>query len=217
MYIDIAVAVILVLCIFIGDRKGFLRSFINTFGWMLSLGAAWFFRTPVTEYLDANTTVRKDIHIKITEYIMSRIRMAASGTDSGQLQEGLTAGLRTAADNALQAAAAKSAEAITDTIVNILVVILILLAVRVVMFIIERFINFFLKKGKPLGSLDSILGMIFALIKGCILSGILILLVYMIAVIGNISVLLDQIGTSYLCHMMLDANLVPNIFANFIE
>ena len=217
MYIDIAVAVILILCIFTGDRKGFLRSFISTFGWMISVTAAWLFRTPVTEYLDANTSVRSDIQVKITEYIAYRIRMSTSGADSGEIQGGIASALRSAADNALQAAAAKSAEPITDAIMGILVILMILLAVRVVMFIIERFIGIFLQKGKPLGSIDSILGMIFALMKGCIISGILILLIYLVAVVGNINALLDQIGTSYLCQMMLNAELVPNIFANFIE
>ena len=35
MIIDVSIALILIICIFIGDKKGFFRSFMSTFGCVL--------------------------------------------------------------------------------------------------------------------------------------------------------------------------------------
>jgi hypothetical protein len=213
MIIDIAIAVILILCVFIGDRKGFLKSFISTFGWVISMGIAYLLRSPFSEYLDEHTSMRDDITVKITEYIKARIQMAATGTTAEQ--GGVASLLRTAADKAIQTSAAKAAEPIADVIFSLLAFVLLIIVIKIIIYIIERIVNIFIQSSNPVNSLNSILGMIFALLQGCILSSVVLIVLFIIAVIGDFEGLLDQLGSSFVCQTLLNMGILPDVFTDF--
>ena len=77
MIIDVSIALILIICIFIGDRKGFFRSFMSTFGWIVSFAGSYFLRDYAITIVNERTTMYNDIFIKVTEFIKARMEHAA--------------------------------------------------------------------------------------------------------------------------------------------
>ena len=216
MLIDIIVAIFLIICIFIGEKKGFLSSFISSFGWIISLGAAYLLRDPFTAYLEEHTNMHEDITVKITEYVRYRMQLQITGTADGTTaQGGVASTLRTAADNAIQSAAAEAATPVADAVFSLISLLLLMLLIKAVVFFLERIFLHFTSKGGAVGSLNSILGMVFSLIKGCITAYVLLLLIFSIAVIGNVTPLVDQLDSSFICTSMTQMNIVPDVFTNF--
>lgn len=212
MIIDICIALFLVICVFIGDRRGFLLSFVNTFGWLFSMGTAYLFRGPFAVYLETRTTMHEDITLKVTEFIRFRMQMtaadAASGGDAASV-------IQNASANVLQAAAGKAAGPIGDAVFSILAFILLILGIRIVMYVIEWILKIFIGGDSPIGSLDSILGMLFALVKGCIVAYMILMAMFISSVIGNIDPLLEQVESSFVFTTMNDVGLVPDVFSEY--
>lgn len=219
MIIDITIAVILIICIFIGDRKGFLISFISTLGWIISFIASRIFQAPFAAYIDSCTNMKSDITVKVAEYIKTRIQLnaadASAAADNPILSDQVASIIKNSAGRAANLAAQEAAGPIAEAIFTILTFVLLMILVRIAFWLIERIIGFFLKESKALSSLDSILGMLMALIKGCILSFVLLVLVFVVAVIGDIPELLDQISSSFVCTTLINADIIPNVFVNF--
>ena len=69
MYIDFIIALIIIVCIIVGDKRGFAKTFIGTFGWIFSAGGAWLLRDPFIDILDKNTSIRSELSVKIIEII----------------------------------------------------------------------------------------------------------------------------------------------------
>jgi|GEM_PF-4654871 len=216
MIIDICIALFLVICIFIGDKRGFVLSFVNTFGWLFSLGSSFLFRDRFAEYLETHTSMHSDITMKVTEFIRFRMQHAASEAAAGSdAASSAASALQNASAGVLQLAAEKAASPIADAVFSIIAFLFLMLAIRVVMYIIEAVIKIFIGGDTPIGSMDSILGMFFSLIKGVIIAYVILMGMFVTSVIGNIDPLLEQVESSFVFTTMNNAGLVPDVFSEF--
>ncbi len=215
MIIDVSIALILIICIFIGDKKGFFRSFMSTFGWIVSFAGSYFLRDYATTYINERTTMYNDILVKVTEYIKARLEHAATGDDIagyGGISGSVASVIKNSANTAVQAAAEKAAEPIADAIFALLTMIIVIVLIRLCTYLVERIISFFIDESKTLSSLDSVMGMLFSLIKGCFISFFLLAIVYMVGVIGDIQQILDQVSSSMVCVFLINSDIIPNVF-----
>lgn len=215
MIIDVSIALILIVSIFIGDKKGFFRSFMSTFGWLVSFGGSYFLRDYATTYINERTTMYNDILVKVTEFIKARLEQAATGEDIagyGSISGSVASLIKNSANTAVQAAAEKAAEPVADAIFALLVMIIVVVVIRLATYLVERIISFFIDESKTLSSLDSVMGMLFSLIKGCLFSFFLLAIVFMAGVIGDIPQVLDQISSSMVCVFLINHDIIPNIF-----
>ena len=69
MWMDIAIGLIFVLSTASGFRKGFVRTFIHTAGWVLSIIVGFVFFSRVENFLRANTNFYDNIYNKISGQI----------------------------------------------------------------------------------------------------------------------------------------------------
>ena len=215
MIIDVSIALILIICIFIGDRKGFFRSFMSTFGWIVSFAGSYFLRDYAITIVNERTTMYNEIFIKVTEFIKARMEHAATGDDIagyGSISGSVASIIKNSANSAVQAAAEKAAAPITDAIFALLIMVIVVVVIRLCTYLIERIIGFFIDESKTLSSLDSVMGMLFSLIKGCLLSFFLLVIVYMAGIMGDIPQVLDQISSSMVCVFLIDSGIIPNVF-----
>lgn len=218
MIIDVSIALILIVCIFIGDKKGFFRSFMSTFGWIVSFAGSYFLRDYATTIVNERTTMYNDIFIKVTEFIKARMEHAATGEDIediagyGSISGSVASIIKNSANTAVQAAAEKAAAPVTDAIFALLIMVIVVVVIRLCTYLVERIIGFFIDESKTLSSLDSVMGMLFSLIKGCLLSFFLLVIVYVAGVIGDIPQVLDQISSSMVCVFLINSGIIPNVF-----
>jgi len=215
MWLDIAVAVFLIICIFRGDKRGFVLAFISTFGWVISLAGGYILKPKLILWLDTNTTMRHDLHVKITEYFVSLMKSNASGADAAGeagnsvLPDTIKNALDSAANKVYSSAAQNFAEPVTDIIVSLAAFFILVFAIKIIMYLFERIVRAFSKKDNTISSINSIAGMIFNLIRGCIVSYIIILLIMMVALVGNIQPALQLLKDSFLVTVLADSNLLP--------
>ncbi len=213
MWIDIIIAVFLIFCIFRGDKRGFVLSFTSTFGWIISLIGGYYFKPAVISWLDTNTTVRHDMTIKITEYFVSILKKDAESqgatSDLSLLPDSVTSALSSAAQKAYEAAAAKVASPVVDLIISLIAFLIIVVCIKIVMYLIERIVRVYTDKDGAIGNINSIAGMLFNLIRGCIVSYLVVLFLLMISLIGNITPLLEVLTDSLIVTVLSDIGLIP--------
>lgn len=209
MYIDFAIAIILVICIIRGDKRGFVRSFINTFGWLFALGGAFLFYSNFLTVLDDRTTLRRDISAKLLETVKLHLMQQTSGVpDTSNLPGSVASALTQTAERAV----ADQAQAIVDPLIDVLMFIIafsiLFLILKLILFVIERILMRFTDDG-PFSALNSIGGMIFNLIKGIIISYLILMIVIMVAAVGNIDFLTQQVSDSIIIGFLSAYGLTP--------
>ena len=212
MWLDIGVALFLIICIFRGDKRGFVLAFTSTFGWIVSLVGGYFLKPRLLLWLDQNTSMRNDLTVKVTEYFVSVIKTNAEsgGTVAGtELPQTVINALSSSAEKVYKATAIKVAEPVADMIMSLLAFFIVVFGIKIIMYLIERIVRMFSEKDGAVSSINSILGMVFNLIRGCIVSYILILLLMMISLLGNIQPALNLLQDSFLVTTLLDFGLLP--------
>lgn len=218
MFIDFFIAALLIICIIVGERRGFVMSFLGTFGWLFSVGGAYLYKDRFTAMVDEKTGIRDDLTVKIAEYIKENLILSSpdSGAEAGEnISDAMSNALKYAADKAFQATADQISSAFVNAFFPIFTFFLLILIIKIGMYVIQTILAIFLDKDSPLSSVNSILGIIFSLIKGIILSLVIVLGIYIIAVMLNISVLLEQIDNSIVCEFLMKLNVLafaPELF-----
>ncbi|MCI8283773.1 MAG: CvpA family protein [Firmicutes bacterium] len=210
MWIDFLIAAILILCIFRGEKRGFLFSFINAFGWITSLAGSYLLRPALVSYINEHTELRQMFTNTLAEYIKKQLMAKAAGVDSGGTIPGSIASqMSTAADRAMESAAAAAAEPIVDVIISILSFWLLIVGIKIVVSIIEYTLKSLIGSSKILSSLNSFGGILFGLVKGCILSYIMILLILAISAVVNSPFPSEQIQSSMVVSYLDNAGWIP--------
>ncbi len=211
MWIDIAIAIVLIICIFRGEKRGLLLSLINTFGWIITLAAAYILRPSLVSYMDEHTEVRQDITNKVADYIKNRLSEQAAGVSTGDIIPGSIASrLASAADYAIESAATEAAGPVVDMFIAFAAFWLLIIGIKIIVCIIERILRAIVGGSKTLGAIDSIGGMLFGLLRGCIIGYIIIILLCLISVLLlNTQALSGQIQDSMTINFLSDRGLIP--------
>lgn len=209
MWIDIVIAVIMVLFLIRGARKGFLFSLISTLGWVISLLAAFLFRGKAMVLIDQHLSLREDITIKISEYITHTILNAADTTAVANLPDYIRSIIQSASATIAQTTAGGNASQFVDQIMTLIAFLILTLAIRLVIYIAELIVRNFLDDFALSGSTDIVLGILFGFICGACFCYILISFVILVGIIGNIGVLLDQLRDSAVLSVLTSAGLMP--------
>lgn len=209
MYIDFAIALILLICIFRGERRGLVRSFINMFGWVFSLGGAILLQGRFVGILDDQTTVRSDITAKIVDTMKFRIiREAADIPEGESLPSSVLSALSRSVENAYEAKAAEMAAPYVDALMNIMSFCLLLIGIKLALFIIERILMRFVEDG-PLSTVDSIGGILLNTLKGVVVCYLMVLVLILVALLGNIEIVSQQVSASVVVNFLSAFNLLP--------
>lgn len=209
MYIDFAIALILLICIFRGERRGLVRSFINMFGWVFSLGGAFLLYGKFVELMDSQTTVRSDITTKIVDTVKIRlIKQAADIPDGETLPSTIMSALSKSVEQAYEAKATELAAPYVDALMSILAFILLLIGIKLVLFVVERILMHFVEDG-PLSTVDSIGGILLNTLKGMVVCYLLVLLMIFVAVVGDVDVVAEQVSASVVVNFLSAFGLLP--------
>ena len=210
MYLDFAVALILIICIFRGDKKGFLLSFISAAGWLIAVLGAFIGKNYFLTILDEKTDVRANITAKVTEYFQTKLLSDATGASSdGTIPGSVSTIMRNAAEKAVEASAEAAATPVVDAIMAMLAFIILAILIKIAIFIVQFVLNSFIESVGVLGSMDSIAGMIVGVIKGMVLSYVILIFLCAIATMGTMTVLIEQLSGSIIIEALDHVGLLP--------
>ena len=168
MYLDFPLAIILILCIISGEKKGFVRSLISAFGWLFSLFFAFLYSPALADYISENTPVKQTMN----EFAMKHMKTlfpeaAGTGTVSPDLPSSLANAIAGSASDRFEQLAQPVAEQLSETIISVISFFIVVFAVKFLVHFIERLAGR-IRNVKIVGAVDGILGMLFGIVKGAV-------------------------------------------------
>ena len=209
MYIDFIIALILIVCIIAGDKRGFIKTAIGTFGWIFSSGGAWILRERFITTLDTRTTIREDLTAKVVEIIKLEMMKKAADLPQGEdLPSTIATALTRAADRAVAAQAEAAATPIVNALIGVLSFLVLFIIFKTILFFVQHGLMKLTSKG-PLSVVDSIGGIICGFVQGLLIAYILLMIVIFIAVIGNIPLITEQVTNSVTVGFLHKFGLTP--------
>ena len=154
MWMDIAIGLIFVLSTASGFRKGFVRTFIHTAGWVLSIIVGFVFFSRVENFLRANTNFYDNIYNKISGQIE-----AGGSSAIHTLTTDMPLILQEVIDSIKVSVTTAIASGIADFVFKILCFILVVIIIRLVFLLLS---SLFSKKHNDgiIGFLDGSFGLI---------------------------------------------------------
>lgn len=197
MFIDFAAAVILIICIIIGERRGVIESFASAFGWLFSLFFSLLYSPSLADFLTEKTGLKSTISDFAVQHVKGLI---SGGADTGQtaasgLPDAVSRALANSANSALETAARPVADNLADIFISVIAFLAVLFLVKFVIHFLERLIRGF-HKAKSVGTVDGILGMVFGILKGGVLIYLLISLLLLVAAATSYEPLTTAISSS---------------------
>lgn len=202
MIFDIIVVTILVICMVLGFRRGFIYSFVNTLGWIGSIICAFIGSRMLSGQLTMHTGLDESIYLKIYDNISGSFESITTGADTLPLI------LNETVDTAAATAAEALAQRLTDMTMLILSFLMIFIVIKLICYLITTALSKRHNDGF-IGFFDGLLGFIAGSIKG-----ILIVFLFLMLLVPGLNLMspestevaLRGLESSHIAGTLYDAN-----------
>lgn len=221
MYIDFAVAIILIICIIVGERRGILRTFIGLFGWLFSFIFSVFYLPSAVSLLTEKTsihTIFSDIIIKKLKHFVADAA-TSSDSNSQNIPSLIASAISRSTNSQIETTVRPLADSYADICVKIVAFLCVALIVRIIIRIIEIFINKLTKK-TDIGTANAIGGMVFGLLKGAVIAYMLVMLFTLVVEVTMLDNLIAIFQNSITVKALDSSNLLlfgSDLFNNGID
>lgn len=212
MILDIAIIIVLAAAMVQGFRNGFIYTFLNMTGWLLSLVLGFVWSPHVRNFLIEKT----DYYESIQQNLSTKFSSAMNTTDL--FVEGFPKLLQKAVDKMAGAAANSFADVMTDFVFTILSFLAVVLLIKLILWI---FIGIFSKKhsGGLTAFLDGTAGLCAGLVKGLLLVFVLLALMVPFMTLSSphtAETIQGWLASSRFACDLYDNNLIILIIRDFI-
>ncbi len=182
-YVDLLVIAVMAVSVFLGYKKGFLKTLTGLLSIVVSLILAMSLQPTVSEALK-KTIVYDTVYQTTASVIEAPFGTAERITDYGtgklHLPYKITDSLEKNIDAAAQNAENQIAKTVADSAMKIIALLLIFIAARILIFIVMTLINF-LKKLPLIGWSDGLMGALFGVFRGMLIIYIVFAVIALIA------------------------------------
>lgn len=210
MWIDIAVALILIIFIFRGDKRGLIASLIGIIGWAVSLIAAFVGYPYMVNFLDDHTGIRESVTEHVNSYVKEEAMERLQGTSSGSLPDSVLSAIRSTSNSALDQQINELSRPVVNIIMNVIAIVLLIIIIGIIFKIIQlatRNLTGF--KHGPIGVLNSVGGMLFGLVEGALLAYFLMIFLYYLSIFGGYTGLSNQLDNSMVMGIVKQLGMIP--------
>ncbi len=194
MILDIILLAVVIICAYLGFKRGFVRSLCNVCSFALSIIVAFLSYTKITEFISASP-VGKFISGKLSE------SMGASAMDLSAIPEPL----RKPFEAGAEAAADTMAQNLATIIIGIISVIITVILVRLLIKLIFKLLNVFAKL-PVLKQCNRLLGGVFGAVSGCFWVCIVVLALTYLSLIPSAEFLQKIMSSSEVVAMVAENN-----------
>ena len=209
MYIDFAAAIILIICIIVGEKRGIFRSFMGLFSWLFSITFSILAMPTAVDLITEKTTLHtifSDIVIKKLKHVVSEA--AASSDGSTQNLPSLVASTISRSTNSqLENTVRPLADTYADVCVKIVAFLCVTLVIRIILKLIEIIIRKLTEKDKN-SNFNAVGGMICGLIKGAAIVYVLIMLFVLVVEVSMLDNLVEILQDSVTVKVLDSNNLL---------
>lgn len=182
-YVDLLVVAVLGISVFLGYKKGFLRTVAGFLSIVISLVLAMALQEPVSDALK-NTIVYDTVYQTASTVIEAPFGTAEKITDYGtsklNLPKKITKNMQKSIDATAENAEKEIAETVADSSMKIIALLLIFLVSRILIFVIMTIVNF-LTRLPLIGGSDGLMGALFGVFRGMLIVYIIFAVITLIA------------------------------------
>ena len=215
--LTIIILAVLVLSVFSGYKKGFLKTAFSLVSWIVVLVLCNFATPIVTDMLIENTDIEVVVQTTVDTKINEVINETLETSDLAELEAALPAELKTALlgeNGSLQEVVANGTAldttALANGIVGILGFVITVIILRLAMVVVEVVLNI-VAKLPLIGPMDKLLGLACGAGKGIILCWVILAIVSVLALTGVNTELATYISQSELLTWLQDNNVLLNL------
>ena len=204
MIIDLILITIMVLCLVLGFKKGFLYTIVHSLGWLIALAGAFFLAKPVSGLVKEYT----GIYDRIYRLMLGNF---SGPTDTASTYyESLPDVIGDKANEATENIAESLAATFADAILTILCFVVIFIVIKILLWLLLRGFSKRHRDGLT-GCFDGILGLIAGAVTGVVL--VLLFLALLMPFINFVSpdsadAVMKSLSESYIAGFLYDHNVI---------
>lgn len=197
MVFDIILITIIIICAYLGYKRGFVRTLCNLGAFALSVIASFVLYGYVSDFIASSF---------VGEFINEKLSESMSAVDINLIPEFLQSNLSVTTAGL----GSTVAVSLTGIVVNVVSIILTFILARLVIKIIFKVFDIFAKL-PIIKQCNRLLGIIFGISSGCFWAYVTVFVAMYISVIPQVSFLQSVIESSELAGIVREFNFLPNI------
>ena len=209
---DIIIVAVILLCTFIGYKKGLVGVIFKIISFFIALLVAILLSGPISNWIMENTSIAQDIEGALTEKLIEEKveEKEIEKEDINNTSQIVVDYINKYTTDVKNAGAIAMAKEITTTTIRVVVIIVLYIGTKIILFFFRTLVNAIaelpiIKQFNKLG------GTIYGLLKGILIVYVVLALLSLIAPIVNNTALFEMINSSILGNFMYNHNLILTI------
>ncbi len=223
---DAAVLLIVLICIFVGKKRGLVISLFTAFSWLIAIVLAFCLRAPVAAGLRATgleDTISSKVYEQLEEKAAAGGESLISGSDLAEtlplpgfvnsfLEDQLT---NFHQQQAFQRVAGEISDSIASLLLNVLSFLILLVVVFVAMMVVKAALKV-VRRLPVVKQADALGGVLFGAVQGVLLVCFAALLLSLFSASDSLGTVLKGVRESYIASFFYEKNFLGSILAKLL-
>lgn len=213
--VDLIIISIILLCIFVGYKRGLTKSLIKILSFVIALAIALILFKPVSNFIIDNTEVDETIENSIIEIFNKEENESEEAnkentTVAEPIINYMNKQIEKSTNEIKEQAIRNAANNIAITTINIVVIIVLLIIVKIALFFVKALTEL-LTKLPVIKQFDKAGGIIFGIVQSLLIIFVTLAIISFIVTISGNYAITKLIGESYLGNILYNHNLILEI------
>ena len=212
LVVDLVIVAILLLCIFIGYKRGLTGCIIHILSFFIAIVIACLLFKPLSMIIINTTQIDENIQTSVVEmFDKEENKKAEENEDKSPILKYITEEVENATADKKNEILNEAARQVSVNIINVLSFIILLIVSRIVLIFVRALANL-ITKLPLIKQCDKIGGIAYGIVEGLILIFIGCSIVTFVATISGNYALLEMVNSSYIGKILLNNNILMELF-----
>ncbi len=208
--VDLIIVGILVLCIFLGYKRGLTGSLLKIVTFLLALIIAFILFKPVSNFIINNTKLDENLESSIKSMFLEVEENDTSSNMPTAMTDYINKVIEDAADDAKTAVVETAARDVAISIINLGVVIVVYIIARIILIFVKGIASL-ITKLPVIKQFDKLGGIIFGLLKALVIIYVILAIISFVSTVITDSGVIDAINQSFIGKGMYNNNILLEI------
>lgn len=208
--VDLIIVGILVLCVFLGYKRGLTGSLLKIVTFLLALIIAFILFKPVSNFIINNTKLDENLESSIKSMFLEVEENDTSSNMPTAMTDYINKVIEDAADDAKTAVVETAARDVAISIINLGVVIVVYIIARIILIFVKGIASL-ITKLPVIKQFDKLGGIIFGLLKALIIIYVILAIISFVSPVITDSGVIDAINQSFIGKGMYNNNILLEI------
>ena len=208
--VDLIIVGILVLCVFLGYKRGLTGSLLKIVTFLLALIIAFILFKPVSNIIINNTKLDENLESSIKSMFLEVEENDTSSNMPTAMTDYINKVIEDAADDAKTAVVETAARDVAISIINLGVVIVVYIIARIILIFVKGIASL-ITKLPVIKQFDKLGGIIFGLLKALVIIYVILAIISFVSTVITDSGVIDAINQSFIGKGMYNNNILLEI------